>query len=232
MSRRAIFLDRDGTLVHARHYPTRPDELLLFEGMADELVSLKGDGFALVMITNQSGIARGLFGVEALDRMHDHLQTHLTASGAALDRIYFCPHLPEGSVAEYAVDCACRKPRPGMLLQAARELDLELGRSWFVGDILDDVEAGNRAGCRTVLVDLDTESEPTSSIRTPSFVARSTVHALQIIRFVEDLGPDAELAYRPPGWGGPRKLTGNPGAADRNGLAAVGGGTGGHNAIQ
>ena len=96
--------------------------------------------------------------------------------------------------------CDCRKPQPGMLLRAAADLDLDLRHSWFVGDILDDVEAGNRAGCRTVLVDLGTEPQPDRPLRTPHFVARDTRHALRIIKAVECLSHTTDLAYRPLTW--------------------------------
>ena len=109
---------------------------------------------------------------------------------------------------ELARSCACRKPQPGMLLQAASDLSLDLSRSWFVGDILDDVEAGNRAGCRTVLVDLGTESLPDQPVRTPHFVARDTQHALCIIEAVESLSQAADLAYRPMRWRGATDLAG------------------------
>ena len=200
MSRRAVFLDRDGTLVHARHYPSRPEDLVLYEGVGESLSALKAAGFALVLVTNQSGIARGLLTADDLDRMHGRLRRDLATTGAELDGIYACPHHPEGSVVEFAVPCSCRKPKPGMLLQAARDLRLDLSGSWFVGDILDDVEAGNRAGCRTVLVDLGTESRPTGPIREPSYVARTTRHALQIVLWLTGLGQTSELDYLPVSW--------------------------------
>jgi D-glycero-D-manno-heptose 1,7-bisphosphate phosphatase len=202
MNTRAIFIDRDGTLVHPRHYPTRPDALILYDGVAPELRRLQDAGYRLILITNQSGLARGLFGAEALDRMHRHLEDELARRGVRLDAIYVCPHHPEGAIAQWAVDCDCRKPRPGMLRRAADDLDLDLARSWFVGDILDDVEAGNRAGCRTVLVDLGTERPPTRSIRRPNFVARDSAHALRIIQSVEGLVAEADMTYRPPSWEG------------------------------
>lgn len=197
---RAVFLDRDGTLVEARHYPARPEELVLCPDLGAELLALQGAGFRLVVATNQSGLARGYFDEAALAAMHDHLRALLGAGGVALAGIYHCPHHPEGSVAHLAIDCDCRKPAPGLLLRAAADLGLDLGRSWFVGDILDDCEAGNRAGCRTVLVDRGTEPPPAAPGRAPAFVARSTAHALRIIRAVEGLGPPAPLDYRPPGW--------------------------------
>lgn len=197
---RAVFLDRDGTLVHTRHFPARPKELIVYEGVYDELRPLIELGFQLIVATNQSGLARGYFDEAALAAMHEHLRGLLADQGIALAGVYHCPHHPEGSVPHLAIACDCRKPAPGLLLHAARELGLILEQSWFVGDILDDCEAGNRAGCRTILVDLGTEPPPQSAIRRPTFVARDTVHALRLIRAVEGPGPDVERDYRPPGW--------------------------------
>ena len=197
---RAVFLDRDGTLVQRCHYPSRPEHLRLYDGIAAPLAALRRAGFRLVVVTNQSGIARGYFTEADLAHMHAHLRTELAARGAELDAIYHCPHHPDGQVAGLAVRCDCHKPAPGLPLRAARELRLDLARSWFVGDILDDVEAGARAGCRTVLVDLGTEPAPQSAPRQPDFVARDTPHALAIILAAERLGPAADIAYRPMAW--------------------------------
>jgi D-glycero-D-manno-heptose 1,7-bisphosphate phosphatase len=202
MQERALFLDRDGTLVHPHHYPTRPEDLRLYDGVGHELRLLQQAGFRLVVITNQSGLARGYFDADALRAMHDHLTRELAELDVQLDRIYFCPHHPEGTIAELSIDCDCRKPRPGMLLRAAADLAIDLRRSWFVGDILDDVEAGNRAGCRTILVDLGSESPPGMPIRQPFAVARDTRHALAIIAAVEGIAASADLGYLPPAWCG------------------------------
>ena len=210
MTDRALFLDRDGTLVQPRHYPSRPEELVLFDGVARELRRLQRGGFRLVVITNQSGLARGYFGEADLRRMHDHLTGELVRSGVRLDAVYHCPHHPDGVVPELAVRCDCRKPEPGLLLRAAADLDLDLARSWFVGDILDDVEAGNRAGCRTILVDLGTEPSPQRPVRRPRFVARSTSHALQIVHAMEHLGRMPNLAYRPARWQDPTGVQPSP----------------------
>lgn len=180
--RAAIFLDRDGTLVHPRHYPSRPEQLVLYEGLGPELGALRHAGYRLVVVTNQSGLARGHFTPDDLARMHLHLRHELHNLGVRIDGIYHCPHHPDGVVTELAIDCDCRKPRPGMLKRAARDLDIDLGASWMVGDILDDIEAGKRAGCRTVLVDLGSETLPASSARQPDFVATTTAEALRIIR--------------------------------------------------
>jgi D-glycero-D-manno-heptose 1,7-bisphosphate phosphatase len=196
----AIFLDRDGTLVETRHFPSTPDELRLFDGLASDLAGVQRFGYRLVVITNQSGIARGLFSPAALEIMHDYLRQQLLQSGAVLDAIYHCPHHPEGIVPELSITCDCRKPAPGMLLRATQELDIDLARSWFIGDILDDVEAGNRAECRTILVDLGTESEPEEEIRRPTFVARDSRHAIAIVRAVDGFGDQTDLHYRPATW--------------------------------
>ena len=202
MSRnRAVFLDRDGTLVHPRHYPTRPEELVLYDGIVPYLWRLQRAGFKLVVITNQSGLARGIFTEADLHRMHDHLARELERQAVHIDAIYACPHHPEGIIRELAIHCTCRKPAPGMLLHAAADHDIDLTRSWFVGDILDDVEAGNRAGTRTILVDIGTESTPTSPLREPEFVARDTRHALQIIATQEGLGQHTtDTRYLPATW--------------------------------
>lgn len=197
---RALFIDRDGTLVHPRHYPSRPEQLHLYVGIGPALRALQRNGLRLVIITNQAGIARGYFTEADLQRMHDHLTNELAHMGVHVDGIYHCPHHPEGVIPELAIHCTCRKPQPGMLLQAARDLHLDLEHSWFVGDILDDVEAGNRAGCRTILVDLGTERLPEQQVRCPSYVAHDTRHALHIIAACEQVGPAAEMDYCPPTW--------------------------------
>jgi len=200
MATPALLLDRDGTLVEPRHYPRTRAELIIYPGLADGLRRLQAAGWRLALITNQSGVARGLLSEDDLADMHAFLADELAAIGVRLDGVFYCPHHPDGSVAPFNTACGCRKPRPGMLHAAAAALDLDLGQSWFVGDILDDVEAGNRAGCRTVLVDIGSESPPPSAIRTPTAVARSTAHALEIIAAMSGLGGPAELDYVPERW--------------------------------
>ncbi len=132
--------------------------------------------------------------------MHEHLARELAQLDVRLDGIYHCPHHPAGSIPALAIECECRKPRPGMLLRAAADHGLDLGRSWLVGDILDDVAAGKRAGCRTVLVDLGTESPTADPMRQPDFIAQDTPHALQIVGSIEGLRPPVDLGYLPPAW--------------------------------
>lgn len=149
----AVFLDKDGTLVEDIPYNVDPERIRLAPGAAEGTALLVEAGFTLVVVSNQSGVARGLFVEEALPGVERRLRELLAAEGANLGGFYYCPHHPRGSVERYSKLCECRKPQPGMLAAAAAELGLDLSRSWLIGDILDDVEAGNRAGCRTVLLD-------------------------------------------------------------------------------
>lgn len=200
--KRALFLDRDGTLVEPRHYPSHPDDLVLQREIGPLLRAYQQSGWELILITNQSGIARGYFTEEALERMHERLRDMLQVWGVTLDAIHFCPHHVDGIVPHLAFHCDCRKPQPGMLFKAAAERGIDLSRSWMVGDILDDVEAGNRAGCQTTLVDLGTEPAPDRPERWPRLVAPSTAEALRMIAFAEDLSPirSTQPRYRPAHW--------------------------------
>jgi D-glycero-D-manno-heptose 1,7-bisphosphate phosphatase len=152
MSRPAVFLDRDGTIIWDPAYLTQLTQLRLLRGAASAIRLLNRSGFAVVIATNQSGVARGLLTEETLRTIHEALLVRLRRRGARIDAVYYCPYHPEAEVPEYRVDSDCRKPAPGMLLQAARELDLDLSRSYSIGDSARDLEAGRRAGCKTVLV--------------------------------------------------------------------------------
>jgi D-glycero-D-manno-heptose 1,7-bisphosphate phosphatase len=185
MSRPAVFLDRDGTLVERRHYPSRPEELRLCKGVGPSLRQLHELGFLLVLVTNQSGVARGLFSEHDLALMHDHLARQLAALGVSLDGVYYCPHHPEGVIPGFSIRCGCRKPEAGMLFRAARDLDIELQHSWLIGDSSDDIEAGNRAGCQTILVGAERETFDAKPMRRPNFVCLDTSEALRVIPPIE-----------------------------------------------
>jgi D-glycero-D-manno-heptose 1,7-bisphosphate phosphatase len=152
MGRPAVFLDRDGTIVREVEYLRSPRQLRLLPRAGEAIRLLNRAGFAVVVTTNQSGIGRGLLTEEELEDIHAVLRSRLARRGARIDGIYFCPHHPEAARPEYRRRCRCRKPAPGMLLRAARELDLDLGRCFAIGDSARDIEAGRRAGCRAVLV--------------------------------------------------------------------------------
>ena len=156
---KAIFLDKDGTVVVDVPYNVDPERIVLAPGVATGLKRLSDAGFKLVVVSNQSGVARGFFSEEALRGVVHRLTELLGAAGVRLDGFYYCPHHPQGSVNQYSRECDCRKPQPGLLTKAARDLQVDLSRSWMIGDILDDVEAGHRAGCRAVLVDNGNETQ-------------------------------------------------------------------------
>ncbi|HEX8939878.1 MAG TPA: HAD family hydrolase [Candidatus Limnocylindrales bacterium] len=179
--RPVVFLDKDGTLVEDVPYNVDPALVRLAPGAAAGLTRLHGAGFALAVVSNQSGIARGYFPESALDGIRERLTALLAAHGIPLEGFFHCPHHPDG-VNEYAVVCDCRKPAPGLVLRAAAELGADLTRSWLVGDILDDVEAGRRAGCRTILVDRGHETEwRRTAERRPEAIARDLAEAAEII---------------------------------------------------
>lgn len=151
--RNAVLLDRDGVLIEDVHLLTRPDQLCLLPGVPAALTRLQQAGFVLVVVSNQPVVARGLVSEAEVERVHVALQMLLRQAAApAIDKFYFCPHHPNATLAAYRKDCLCRKPRPGMLLQAAQELILNLQDSFMVGDRITDIVAGANAGCRTVLV--------------------------------------------------------------------------------
>ena len=149
---RAVFLDRDGTINVEVQYLSQVEDFQFIPGVPWALKCLKDAGFLLVVVTNQSGIGRGYYDEAALDTIHSHMHTDLASFGAAIDACYFCPHHPEHAIGDYRTECACRKPLPGMLQQAARDLDIDLGASFMIGDKLADIEAGLAAGCTSLLV--------------------------------------------------------------------------------
>jgi D-glycero-D-manno-heptose 1,7-bisphosphate phosphatase len=154
-----VFLDKDGTLVEDVPYNVDPARIRLAPGAAEGLPLLAAAGFRLAVVSNQSGVARGYFPESALVGVERRVQELLDDIGVSLAGWFYCPHHPEGVVKEYAVACNCRKPAPGLVLAAARELGADPRDCWVVGDILDDVETGRRAGCRTVLIDNGNETE-------------------------------------------------------------------------
>jgi D-glycero-D-manno-heptose 1,7-bisphosphate phosphatase len=147
--RRAMFLDRDGVLIEDAGLLTHADEIRVFPGVPEALERLKQAGFALVVISNQAVVARGLLTETQVAELEREVEARL---GTKLDGFYFCPHHPQATLPEYRTQCDCRKPRPGLIFQAARELGLDLPGSFMVGDRPTDLLAGVRAGCRTIWV--------------------------------------------------------------------------------
>jgi len=156
---KAIFIDKDGTLVKDIPYNVDPDLITLENGVIRGLKQLQQNGFKLIVISNQAGVAYGFFKEEALSAVKSKIEELLAAANIRLDGFYYCPNHPEGIIQQYKLDCEMRKPAPGMLLKAAAELEIDLTESWMIGDILHDVEAGKRAGCKTILIDNGNETE-------------------------------------------------------------------------
>jgi D-glycero-D-manno-heptose 1,7-bisphosphate phosphatase len=152
MGDRAVFLDRDGVINVDRHYLHRIEDFEFVAGVPQALQRLQQAGWKLVVVTNQSGIARGLYTEDDYQRLTRHMLALLAQQGVTLDAVLHCPHLPDGAVAAYRLVCDCRKPAPGMLLQAARELKLDLARSVMVGDKGSDLQAGRSAGVARCLL--------------------------------------------------------------------------------
>ncbi len=178
--RRAVFLDKDGTLLDDVPHNIDPARVRFTPHAMEGLRLLAAEGFVLVVVTNQPGLASGLFTRAELKRLQDALAAMMRAEGVQLTDFYACPHAagPAGPVPS----CLCRKPAPGLLRQAARAHRIDLAASWMVGDILDDVEAGRRAGCRTVMLDVGHETVwRLSPLRTPHAMATDLLDAARTI---------------------------------------------------
>jgi histidinol-phosphate phosphatase family protein len=168
---KAVFVDKDGTLVIDVPYNIDPARVALAPGAQEAVGKLAAAGYRVIVVSNQPGAALGLFAEKALGVIEERLRSLLPR----LDAFYYCPHAPDAG-------CRCRKPAPGLLERAAREHGLELARSWMIGDILDDVEAGRRAGCRTILLDVGNETQwVVSDQRSPHHIAAGLGEAADII---------------------------------------------------
>ncbi len=186
MPDKAVFVDRDNTLIEDPGYISDPAAVKLLPGVELALKSLHGAGYKVIICSNQSGVARGMFSEQTLGEIHRELERQLDAKGARIDAIYYCPYHPQGSVDEYVKESHLRKPAPGMLLDASRAHDIDLQQSWMVGDSTRDIQAGQRAGCRTVLL-----RRPEAAAEEPSeaeeggaradFVVRNLVDAARVI---------------------------------------------------
>lgn len=170
---KAAFLDRDGVInrkAPGDQYITSWEEMEIFPEIPEAIARLNDAGFRVIVVTNQRCVAKGLITSTKLEAMHDRMRHYLAEVGAKIDAIYYCPHEEEPR-------CCCRKPQPGMLLDAARDFDINLPESWIIGDSVADVEAGRRAGCKTVLL---TEKHTSASV-VADLVARSLPDALKRI---------------------------------------------------
>lgn len=183
MKHSAVFLDKDGTLVENVPYNVNPSRITLTRGAGTGIFQLSQAGYLPVVVSNQSGVARGYFAETELAGVEARLRELLLQQGGAdLAGFYYCPHHPAGVVETYAHPCECRKPQPGMIYRAAQELEIELSQSWLIGDILDDIEAGRRAGLQTILINNGSETEwVLSPYREPHFIVSDMEQAARTI---------------------------------------------------
>ncbi|MGI9015080.1 MAG: D-glycero-alpha-D-manno-heptose-1,7-bisphosphate 7-phosphatase [Phycisphaerales bacterium] len=175
---KAVFLDRDGTLIVNDGDLGDPDQVVLCEGVADALAQLRQVGWVLIVVTNQGGVARGRYTEKEVDMVHQRLAEMIdqeSGMSTVIDRFYYCPYHPQGTVAEYRREHPWRKPQPGMLLQAARDLGLNLRECWMIGDQSRDIVAAHRAGCRAVHLVLASATDPGLS---DAAVAEYTVNSI------------------------------------------------------
>lgn len=186
LSDQAIFLDKDGTLIENIPFNVDPKKIVLNRGAREAIELLKGI-FQFHLVTNQAGVSFGMFKEEDLVPVFDKLSLMFNQMGTQLHGIHYCPHHPGGKVSQYAIHCQCRKPSCKMLRKAAQDYGIDLSRSWMIGDILDDVEAGNRAGCRTILINNGNETQWLKGpYRWPDFIVSNLEEAAHLIFCAEE----------------------------------------------
>ena len=182
--RKAVFLDRDGTIIKQVELMHSVEELHLLPGAARAISALNKLGFLVVVVTNQPVVARGIIGPKEIDNIHAVLIERLNGKGAKIDAVYFCPHHPEATMPEYRLRCRCRKPEPGMILKGLKKLNINPKKSFMIGDALIDVVSGQKAGLKTILVKsgpgharLDEKYKNTK----PDFTVKNLAQAVKII---------------------------------------------------
>lgn len=152
MKRKAVFIDRDGTINKEVNYLHKVEDLEILPGVAEAIKLLNDRGFLVIVPTNQSGIARGYYGIEDMQKINEEISLRLAKEGAHIDAFYFCPHHSKGKVSDFAISCNCRKPKPGMFLDAAKDFDVDFAGSFSIGDKIRDLTPAKQLGCRGILV--------------------------------------------------------------------------------
>ncbi|MGE5400656.1 MAG: D-glycero-alpha-D-manno-heptose-1,7-bisphosphate 7-phosphatase [Ignavibacteriales bacterium] len=182
MGNSAVFFDRDGTLNIDPGYLGDPEQVRLFPGVSEAISKLKEKNFKIIVISNQSGIARGLFTANEVEAVNLRINELLKTDNASVDAFYYCPYHPDFNTEE---ECKCRKPSPMLVLKAASDLNIDLSSSYFVGDMLSDIECGKNAGLKTILLKNTLNEEQISSMlvedRSPDFIAENLIEASKFI---------------------------------------------------
>jgi D-glycero-D-manno-heptose 1,7-bisphosphate phosphatase len=177
----AVFLDRDGTINEEVGYLDHLDKLQMIPGAAEAIRMINDSGMKTVVVTNQSGIGRGFFSESFVGEVHTRLQKILKGKGAFIDAFYFCPHHPTEGKGAYLTACDCRKPKPGLLLRAADDMDIDLGQSYMVGDMPRDVETARRVGAKGILVRTGYGGEQRIGEVRPDYLAENLLDAIKWI---------------------------------------------------
>lgn len=184
---KAVFLDRDGVITkEPPHYAHKIEQLELISKSAEAIKLLNESGFKVIVVSNQSGVARGYYEEKDVENYNNAMKNELKKQGAYIDAIYYCPHYPEATIKEYKINCDCRKPKPGMLKRAEKDLDLDLKCSFLIGDKVSDIEAGFGAGCKTILVltgqGNDVLKKNLKMKIKPNYISKDLYAAIQIIK--------------------------------------------------
>ncbi len=149
---KACFLDRDGVLIEEGNYISSPSDVSIFHETIQALKILRKNGFKIIVITNQGGVAKGYYKEKSILDVHREIDRQLATAKLKIDKYYYCPHHPEGTVKKYSIACRCRKPAPGLIFNAAKDFDIDLSKSFLIGDKISDIEAAQNAGCSAILV--------------------------------------------------------------------------------
>lgn len=150
--RKAIFLDRDGTVIEERNYICKEEDVILLKNAAEGLKTLQDEGYLLFIVSNQSGVARGYFNEDIVIKINNHLNNLLLNKGVKIEKIYYCPHHKDGVIEKYKIDCDCRKPNTGLIKKATSEYDIDLENSYVIGDKLSDIQLAKNCNCNAILV--------------------------------------------------------------------------------
>lgn len=179
---KAVFLDRDGVINQDTDHLRNMADFRLLPGAAQALRVIKERGYLVIVVTNQAAVAKGMLSLDQLESMHEEIKQELARHGAEIDAIYYCPHHPDGIVPEYAIKCDCRKPGVGMIIKAIKEFDIDLSKSFLVGDKTGDILAGTRAGLTTILVRTGYGGQDGKFEASPDFTADDLKAALRYIK--------------------------------------------------
>ncbi len=182
MKNKAVFLDRDGTIIEDRNYVYRIEDFIPLKNSVEGLKMLMNLGYLLVVISNQSGIARGYFSEAHLHQFFSFFSDFFSSHGIYFSGVYYCPHHPEGNIRQYSMECKCRKPHTGLFRQAIEDLEIDPKASFTIGDSMRDIIAGNRSGTKTILITKRAIHKNDSLIAKPDFTAADLLEAAVLIK--------------------------------------------------